>query len=107
MMFSIEKVDEINEDVENEKNRELFMNPYGFGPYGAPIHPLHQAAATTHTAALTGFSPYLSMAHINPWFANPTFFGLNPMYSQFLAWNYMMNPTTMMMNGMWSPYSMM
>ena len=61
----------------------------------------------THNAAMAHMSPYLSMAHINPWMSNPQFFGLNPMYSQFLAWNYMMNPTTMMMNGMWNPHSMM
>ena len=36
MLFSIEKVDEIKEDVENEKNRELFMNPYKFNPPFSP-----------------------------------------------------------------------
>ena len=52
-------------------------------------------------------SPYLSMAHINPFLTDPNFFGFNPLYTQFMGWNYMMNPTTMMMNGMWNPYIMM
>ena len=42
-----------------------------------------------------GISPYLGMGHINPFLSNPHFFGMNPMYSNFLAMNYMMNPMMM------------
>ena len=43
-----------------------------------------------------GMHPYLSMAHVNPFMTqSEEFFGYNPMYSKFLAMNYMINPTMM------------
>lgn len=42
-----------------------------------------------------GVSPYMGMGYFNPFLSNPDFFGMNPMYSRFLAMNYMMNPYMM------------
>ena len=57
---------------EKEDPRKLYL-PNQFGPtFGVnDTHPQFQAAAATQNAAMTHLSPYLSLAHINPWMANP------------------------------------
>ena len=40
-----------------------------------------------------GFHPYISVAHINPFLSGgEDFFGFNPIYTKFLALNYLANP---------------
>ncbi len=116
------EITEKNQKKESKpKERKLFFG--SLGPYSPLYNPtlshyteLHQDDNnTTHHVThsmnqfagmnpymMGMFSPYMSMAHLNPMMTNPAFFGFNPLYQNFLGMNmmsvamglqpYMMNP---------------